>query len=262
MGDLTTRLWSARHIFARSVWSDIRAQYAGTLFGLAWIWLGPAVLLSLYSVIYIVIFQVRVPNFTVEEYVLNVFSGLAPFLAFAQGLSVSTNVLSRYQNLLVNSSFPDELVPAKAIIVSNVILPAGMLLTMLGDVSVSTVTWTWLLVPVVMVLQILFSIGVAYFISLISLVFRDMQLLVQYIMIALLVVTPIAYTPDMIPSQLMPLLYVNPLFYFVYAYQHLILLNEIPPTSIVVAATVASLVTFSAGLVFFSRTRQALSDLL
>lgn len=256
------RLWFARAIFMRSVSSDIKAQYAGTVFGLAWVWLGPAVLLSLYAVIYIVIFQVRVPNFTVQEYVLNVFSGLAPFLAFAQGLSASTQALSRSQGLLFNSSFPDEYIPAKAVVVAYVVLPAGLVLTFIGDIAVSSVSWTWLLVPVVVILQILFSIGVAFFISLISLVFRDMQLLVQYIMIALLVVTPIAYTPDMIPAQLLPLLYVNPLFYFVYFYQHLILLNQLPPLEIMVAAVVSSVATFSLGLLFFSRARRALSDLI
>ena len=58
---------------------------------------------------------------------------------------------------------------------------------------------------------------------------KDIEFIIQYITTALIVVTPIAYTPDMIPSQLAPLLGLNPLYYYVTATQYLIVLNKFPP---------------------------------
>ena len=256
------KLWSCRSIFGRAVLGDIRSMYAGTAFGLAWLAIGPILLLTLYTFIYAVIFRVRVPNFTIEEYIINVFAGLVPFLAFAQGLGASSTAMQRGAKLLANANFLPELVPLKAVAVAYAMLPVGLVITFMGDVTLSSISATWFLVPVVAVLQIMFSMGIALFLSVISLVFRDVQILVQYIVIALLVVTPIAYTPDMIPQGMLALLYVNPLFYYVFAYQNLILLNALPPVDVMVLGTIASFGTFGAGLWFFQKARMVLGDLI
>ena len=255
-------LWRRRRIFVRTVLSDIRAMYSGMTFGLLWIVLGPMLLLALYSVIYTLIFNVRLPNFTVQEYVLNLFAGLVPFLAFAQALGSSASALKTGRKLLSNVHFPPEFVPIKAVAVAYVTLPVGLVITFLGDVGLSTPTSTWLLVPIVALLQILFSMGLAYFVSLISLVFRDIEILIQYIMISLLILTPIAYTPDMVPKSIFVLMYANPLFYFVFSYQNLILANTLPPAPVLIGGLTISLGTFLLGFWFFHRTRRYLSDLI
>lgn len=260
--DLVAMIWQSRRLFFRSVINELRSMYAGTLLGLVWIVFGPVLMLIIYTVIYAVIFQVRVPNFTIQEYILNVFSGLVPFLAFAQGLSAGTGSLKSGRSLFFNMNYPTELIAPKYVFVAYVMLPVGMLMTLAGDAIVSELSWWWLGVPVIMLLQLMFSVGVAYYLSLISLVIRDIQFMIQYLMMALLVITPIAYTPDMISGKLATLLYVNPLFYYVYSYQHLILLNSPPPMDVLVTALVISVVTFVTGFLFFQRARGALSDLL
>ena len=249
-------------LFWRLVWQDVRATYAGTMLGMAWILVGPLLLLFLYSMIYAVIFRVRVPNFTIEEYIINVFSGLVPFLAFSQALGASTGSLQRGKGLLSNAVFPHDLVPLKPIGAAYIMLPVGLTFTLLGDLAFSKVTWTWLAVPIVAALQVLFSMGIGYFLSMVGLVVRDTQIVIQYIVIALLVVTPIAYTPDMIPKGLLPLLYANPVFYYIYSYQNLILLNELPPWHVSVIGTVLAFAAFFGGRWFYERTRGIIGDLL
>jgi len=241
---------------------EVRTTYAGTIFGLAWVALGPILLLSLYSVIYALIFRVRVPNFTTEEYVLNVFSGLVPFLAFAQSLSAASVCIKKDRSLLMNGEFPAELVPIKAVLVAYLMLLVGIVMTFVGDVFFSTLSITWIFVPVFVVLQLLFSIGLAFYISIFSLVVKDIQFFIQYIVIALLVITPIAYTPDMIPEGMMVLLYANPLFYFIYSYQYLILLNELPPAGVMIPVVLMSLVFSVSGWWFYRRVQRVMVDLI
>ncbi|MDX1440167.1 MAG: ABC transporter permease [Rubricoccaceae bacterium] len=255
------RLWQQRALLLRSVIIDVKAQYAGTVLGLSWVILGPVLLLVLYAMIYAVIFRIRVPNFTTAEYILNVFSGLVPFLAFAQALAVSVSVLGKERKLLF-SRFPAEFIPIKAVMVAYVMLLVGTIMVFIGDTVFSQATWTLLLVPVVALLQLMFSIGLGMILALLSLVLRDIQFIIQYVVIALLIVTPIAYTPDMIPGKLKVLLYLNPLFYYVSAYQHLVLVNTLPPTHITILCVGSSLIMLVGGFWFFARARQALSDLL
>lgn len=262
MIETASSLWKNRFWLLRLVSIEVRTMYAGTLFGMAWVAIGPILLLSLYSVIYALIFRVRVPNFTIEEYILNVFSGLVPFLAFAQALSASSSSIQKDRSLLLNASFPAEFIPVKSVLVAYTMLMVGIVITFAGDAIFSEITATWLYIPFFVVLQIMFSMGLAFFLSVFSLVVKDIQFLIQYIVIALLVITPIAYTPDMIPNKMMALLYANPLFYYIYSYQHLILLNEFPPAVVVFPAILLSFMFFFGGLWFYKRVKKAMVDLI
>lgn len=248
-------------LLARSVKVEIRAQHAGTVLGLSWIVLGPFLLLALYALIYAVIFQVRMAGLSRSEYILNVFSGLVLFLAFSQAMAASTNALSRERKLIF-SNFPAEFIPAKAVIVAYLVLLPASFFVVIGDAWLSRPSWHLLLLPVVALLQLAFSIGLGCLLSLLGLVARDIGFLIQYIVIALLVVTPIAYAPDMIPQRIKPLLYLNPLYYYVSANQHLILMNSLPPLIEIVLGATVSLLMFAVGLWVFARARAAMMDLL
>jgi lipopolysaccharide transport system permease protein len=248
-------------LLLRSISVEIRAQHAGTVLGMVWIVLGPLLLLSLYALIYAVVFEVRVPNFSRLEYILNVFSGLILFIAFSQAMSTATAALNKEQKL-VFSNFPSEFIPTKSVAVAYLVLIPATLFVILGDVMFSQPSWHLLLVPFVAILQFAFSVGLGCLLSLLGLVMRDISFLIQYIVIAILIVTPIAYTPDMVPDRIKPLLYLNPLYYYVSANQHLILLNQVPPMIEIILGITMSISMFLLGVWVFKRARLAMMDLL
>ena len=158
-----------RDLLLRSIKVEIRAQHAGTVLGMAWIILGPLLLLSLYALIYAVVFDVRLPNFSRSEYILNVFSGLVLFIAFSQAMSASTTALSKEQKLIF-SNFPPEFIPTKSVAVAYLVLLPATVFVVLGDVVFSQASWHLLLLPVVALLQLAFSIGLGCLLSLLGLV--------------------------------------------------------------------------------------------
>ena len=91
----------------------------------------------------------------------------------------------------------------------------GFALAIAGGFYLGRGSWVLLLVPLFWILQILFVTGLAWVLSLASLVLRDVQQLLAFVMVALLIASPIAYTPEMAPGLLKLLVYVNPLSYFV-----------------------------------------------
>jgi lipopolysaccharide transport system permease protein len=66
----------------------------------------------------------------------------------------------------------------------------------------------------------------------------------------------------MVPDRIKPLLYLNPLYYYVSANQHLILLNQLPPTIEIVLGSTMSITMFLLGVWVFKRARLAMMDLL
>src|SRR5262245_31507893 len=70
--------FTARHrtILYTTTLVEIRATYAGSVFGAIWLMLGPLLMLGVYAMTYAVIFRVRPADMTVTEYVLYVFCGI------------------------------------------------------------------------------------------------------------------------------------------------------------------------------------------
>lgn len=249
-----------RGILARTTLVELKSVYAGSVLGMSWLVLGQAFLLGIYALIYTVIFRVSPANMTVAEYVLYVFSGLVPYITFATALSAGVGVLSRDKQILLNTVFPPELLPVRSTLVSSATLPIGVVIVVAIAVFFGKLSLTLLLVPFVMVLQIMFQCGLIWLLSLLTLVLRDVQYMIQYVMMMLLVATPIGYTLEMMPRGLKVMAYVNPLFYFVTWYQDLIVGNRIPDPIIVSITIAMSLTAFAAGYWIFERAKLTFFD--
>jgi ABC-type polysaccharide/polyol phosphate export permease len=82
----------------------------------------------------------------------------------------------------------------------------------------------------------------------------------QYLAIVLMVASPIGYTPSMLPENLRIMIYLNPLAYFVIAFQSLIVLDEMPPLFINVGCVGFAASSFLLGAWVFNRARVVFFD--
>lgn len=244
----------------QSVMQELRQRYAGSILGLGWAVLYPLLLLGLYAVVYIFIFRVRPASLDEKAYVILVFSGLVPVLAFVEALMTSAGSLIANRHLLLNTVFPAELIPLRAVIAAQVPSLAALAITVMAAALLGRATASLLFLPLIWLLLVMFAAGVAWFLSLVTLVFRDVQQVIGLLGMVLLILSPAAYTPDMVPDALKALLYANPLSYFVMSYQRIICYGEVPlPTHAAVAAALG-LGLFVAGHAFFDRTKHAFFD--
>jgi len=239
---------------------ELRNTYAGSVLGLSWLVFGQIFILGIYALTYTVIFKVNPETMSVADYVLYVFSGLVPYLTFAGAISAGAGVLSRDRQLLLNTVFPSELLPVRATLVASAALPVGVSILIIVALVLGKWNATLLLVPLVMVLQFMFQCGIIWLLSLLTLVVRDVQFMIQYVMMVLLIATPIGYTVQMMPAVLKVMAYANPLFYFVTWYQDLIVMNTIPNLAIVAVTIVMSVTAFAMGFWIFERAKTTFFD--
>jgi lipopolysaccharide transport system permease protein len=240
--------------------NELWSRYAGSVLGFGWVILSPLLILGIYALIYLEIFHVQVPSLTSGEYVLYIFSGLVPYLATGEALSHGVSSVVSSRSILSSTAFPIDLVPVKAVLTSQGTMVVGIAVIIIGMAATGHVHPTVLLVPVIWVFQVLFLIGVNWFSSLLNIVFRDLQNLITAILMLMLVASPIAYTPDMVPSQLRALIVLNPFAYFVIAYQSLIVLGEVPPPQDLAVIATVSLTVFVLGSRFFPAAKHAFLD--
>ena len=254
------RCLAYRSILARTTWVSLVGTYAGSVLGLSWLVIGQFLLLGVYVMTYVVIFKIKPTDMTVAQYVLHVFAGVVPFIAFSTSLISGATALSRDRQVLLNTVFPSELLPVRSTLIASASLPVG-----LAIVVVATFIWgkpspTLLLVPAIVIMQFMFQCGLAWILSLITLVLRDIQFALQYIVMMLMIVTPIAYTQDMAPRPVKILMYGNPLAYYVIANQDLIVHGVLPQPIFLVALVVISFGVFTLGFWAFERAKMTFFD--
>jgi lipopolysaccharide transport system permease protein len=253
-------IWSHRRLLARVTRGELGARYAGSLLGPVWAVVAPALILGVYAVVYMLIFRVRVTGLDSAGYVLYIFAGLVPYLACAEAVSTGVSSVITNKSVLNNTVFPIDLAPVKAVLLSQTTMATGLAITVGGVLLTGRAHWTVLLVPIVWLLLVMSVIGINWIISLLNVVFRDLQNLVTALLMVMLIVSPIAYTSSMVPDSLRGIILVNPFAYFVIAFQKLLVLGEAPSTVQWVVLVSMSLAFFAIGGWFFTRTKPVLVD--
>jgi lipopolysaccharide transport system permease protein len=251
----------ARHwrLLARTVSDEVRQRYAGSVIGLFWVLLAPILLMTIYAAIYLLIFRVRSPGMSEAEYVLYILAGLIPFFGFSEALNTGTGSLSLNKAILVNTVFPAELVPLRSVLASQAPTAVGLTLTLAVSAALGHLGPAALLVPVVWLCLVLFVSGIVWVLSLASLVLRDIQQILGFALMALLVVSPIAYTLEMVPAAARPLVYANPLSWFMFALHDLVF-GRVPGPGVFAVLVAISVGSFVAGFAVFQRAKRVMVD--
>lgn len=240
---------------------DVRHRYAGSVLGLAWAVLYPLLLLTIYSIVYVFIFKVRPQSLDEYQYLVLVFSGLTPLLAFNETLVSASSSLTANRSLLLNTVFPAELIPVRAVLAAQVPSLMALFLTLIGGYSMGLTGWEALpSIPVLWVLLVLFVCGLSWVLSLLNLILRDIQQGLGLILMLMMILSPFAYTPDMVPDRLKLLLYFNPMSYFVLSFQQVICYGKWPSLSTVGPAAAIALIAFFGGFWMFHRTKYVFFD--
>jgi len=267
MNDRLSVLRSLRVLFTyrarlwEGIVSDARQRYAGSVLGMAWNFVLPLFQLSIYTVVYVYIFRIRPASLTEYQYVVLVFSGLVPLLAFNESLTSATGALVANRSLLMNSVFPAELIPVRAAFAGQAPSIVGLAVTLVAGVAVASAGWrTALIVPVLWLLLLMLAVGLGWVLSLLTLIARDVQHGLGLVMLALFILSPFAYTPDMVPRGSRPLLYANPLSYYVLSFQQAICYGRWPPAEILLPATALSCICFFGGFALFHRMKYVFFD--
>jgi lipopolysaccharide transport system permease protein len=255
-------IYDHRRILQATVRSTIRARYAGSVLGMGWVLFGPLVLLALYALIYAVVFRIRPTGLELADYIVYIFSGLIPLITFGQSLGAGTNSLAADAVLLQNKVFPAELIPLREVLASQAAVFVGLGLVLCYRLLTNGPALAWLLLPVIYLSYLLTTIAVVWAFALLNLIVKDVQQVVTYIMIILLISSPIAYTPHMIPEQFKIMLYLNPLAYYVMSLQSLVVLGQVPPLSILVGCILIGLGSFYFMYRVFVRGKNSFLDLV
>lgn len=258
----SARLLITHHrVLIRVTRTEIAARYAGSVLGTAWILLAPLSILGIYALVYLEVLRIRPPGLSSSlEYVLYIFAGLVPYLATAEAVSGGVVSVVSSKAVLTNTVFPIDLSPVKPVLMSLGTLAVGLTIVVAGTAATGDLGPAIAVLPLVVAMQVLMLIGVAWLLAPLNVVFRDLQNLVGTLLMLLLIASPIAYTPEMVPHRLRFFLDLNPFSYFTFAYQRATVLSRFPGLPLMAGLALMTAATFLAGSWFFHRAKRVVVD--
>ncbi|MEO7728168.1 MAG: ABC transporter permease [Burkholderiales bacterium] len=244
---------------------EITDRYTGQVFGAFWAIGHPLLLMGVYVFIFAFVFKQKIGG-TIDlpfDYTTYLLSALIPWLAFQESMSKSASVIVGHANLVKQVVFPIEILPVKGVISSfltQLVMTAILITYVL--ISHGSLPWTYALIPVLFVFQLLAMIGVSYIFSSVGAYFRDLKDFVQVFAAVGMYIMPIFYLPEQVPKLFRPVLYLNPFSYLAWCYQDVFYFGRFEhPWAWVVFITL-SVMIFSLGYRVFRKLRQMFGDVL
>jgi ABC-type polysaccharide/polyol phosphate export permease len=243
---------------------DIRARYVSSVMGLSWAVIQPLALLGLYTFIFSYVLRLRLGGSdSTGTFALYLLCGMLPWLAFAEGLTRSASVILEQAHLIKKVVFPSEILPPYVVVTALAIELVG-LGVLLAAVAVfrGGVGWPLLLLPVVILLQFLFTVGLGWVLASVNVFLRDVGQVLALGLTLWMFVTPIFYPAELMPARFRWVLDVNPMYYVVEAYRAVVMDQRLPDLSHAAVLAAMALVAFVAGHWVFRRSKHAFVDVL
>ena len=232
-----------REMLFSLVRKELRSRYKASVLGFLWTFLNPLLQIAVYSVVFRVIMKVNI-----ERYYFYMFAGLVPWMFFTTSVQGSSTCLINHANLVNKIYFPRLILPMVTVTGGLV----NMLYTMLVVFAIALIGGVGLSVyliylPLVMALEYVFCMGIAFFVSAVTVYLRDMEHIISILLMAGFYLVPVVYSRDMIPQDMRYIYDMNPMAGMICAFQDILYYKKMPTLHHWAAILAASLATAAVG---------------
>jgi lipopolysaccharide transport system permease protein len=267
LGALQLReLWEYRELLYFLVWRDIKVRYKQTVLGATWAILQPLATAAVFT-----IFFNRIAGISSDgvPYPLFAYCGLLVWTFFAQGITNSAVSLVGSANLITKVYFPRVVVPISSVLGGLVDLAVAfpLLLVMMAVYGV----WQGpavLLLPLVVVLAFIASLGVGLWLSALCVKYRDVRHVVPFLVQLWLFVTPVIYPASKVGPAFarigLPvwLFGLNPMAGVVEAFRAVLLGAGGDIGATLATSTVTALILLTSAVVYFRSVERSFADVV
>jgi lipopolysaccharide transport system permease protein len=240
------------------------ARYRGSALGLLWALLTPAVMIGVFTFLFAGVFGARfTEGGTPWEYALYLFCGLLPWTAFSETVQQSAGIVVAHANLVKRVVFPLETLPvaqALSALVAQLFGTAALLVAaavIRGELHATTL---WL--PVLLVPQLLLTLGGAWLVASLGVFVRDTTQVLGLLLTAWMYLTPIIYPEQVVPPRFRAALELNPFTPLVRSYRRALLEGSQPDWAGLAYTAALATALFLLGYWWFARTRKNFADVI
>lgn len=196
-------IWQQWYLISNFGQRDLKAKFKGTWLGWAWSLVVPLATLGIYTLVFSIVFRMAPPelgNGREGIFAVWLFAGLTLWTFFSSSINAGIAGLSSSGGLLQKIYFPPyaPVLGAGLAVGIQSGIEVGLFLLIL--LILGNVSWSWLLVPALLALFVVFCWSIATGIAILNIYYRDLAHLVNVALQLLFYLTPILYTPEFVPE--------------------------------------------------------------
>jgi ABC-type polysaccharide/polyol phosphate export permease len=219
-------------------------------------------LLAVYTFVFTVVMPTQHPT-DIRPYALFFFCGILPWTWFSSSLTESANVLISGGNLIKKVLFPAEVLPIVSVLANMVHfflgLPILVVFLIYFQRPLDALELLWF--PVIVFVQLVFTLGLALLLSALTVHFRDIKDILGNLLTLWFFSTPIIYSMQMAPEAYRWVLNINPMTHLAISYQEvLFFIGPHGHWKWLMALLTASVFVFLAGYFVFDRLRDSFAE--
>ncbi len=254
LGNRFREIISCRNLLWNLAWRDIRVKYKQSVLGIGWAIFVPLSMMLVFTFI----FTKVVPVKTDVPYAIFAYCGLLPWQFLSASTTAAANSLVANRALVTKIYFPAEVLPLSSIIVAfvdfliGIIVLVGLMIYFLLTTHHITISWTVVLVIPVLLIQIIFTCGVSFFLAMGNLFFRDVRYVYSVMITLWMFGSSVIYPMKVANPKIQMMLNLNPMTPILNSYRDVLLRGKLPDWSALgYSAFVAIILLFVGWLIFY-----------
>ncbi|MEN6519984.1 MAG: ABC transporter permease [Armatimonadota bacterium] len=193
-----SELYKYRDLLTQLVVRDLKVRYKNSVLGFLWSLINPLVQVATITLVVKYIMRVEIPNYS--AYLLVAY---LPWMFFQMSLMDASQAVLKHHDMLKKVYFPREVLPLSMVIANLIhfLLAVAVFFVYLLVIGTPIVA-TWLLLPVLILIEFLLITGLAFFISCLNVFYEDIKYIVSVLLNILFYLTPVIYLSEMIYTKL------------------------------------------------------------
>lgn len=246
-------LFAYRQMIVSLVRKDLRGRYKGSVLGFLWTFINPLLQLVVYTIVFSTIMRNGI-----DKFYLFLFVALVPWIFFSASLTGGSVTVLSQKDMVKKIYFPREVLPI-AYVTSSFVNMLFSFIVIFVVVVFSGVPINLLAIcclPVVMAVEYLLALGIAFLTSAITVYFRDLEHILGILSMAWMYMTPIIYSMEMIPARFQSLFMLNPMTPIVMAYRDILYYAKVPELGTLVHGFVLGVVILIVGWLVFGKLKK------
>ncbi|MEA2358153.1 MAG: lipopolysaccharide transport system permease protein [Solirubrobacteraceae bacterium] len=254
-------LWRRRDLLRLFVRRDIAVRYKQSIAGGLWAVLQPVGLAAVFSVFLGLL--AKVPSQTGIPYPVFALSGMVAWLFFTNCLSRSSDSTVASSDLISKVYFPRFAIPLAAAL-APILDFAVAFVVVVGALLVygEPIGPRILLIPLIVPLMLALALGAGLWLSALYVRFRDIGLVVPFVIQVGLFITPIIYPFSLLPDNLRLVYGLNPLVGVLELYRWMLFPSAAWPGLVVLVPVIVAPLVLVTGAAFFERSQRGFADVI